>query len=165
MINRILYAADLGLYGPYLMDQVASLAQSTGAKVDVLHVVEPMGVFAESIINTFMPEEEKKYLRAKGLSEVLETIRLQVIDTLNSDYAESIQKVTLDQVIVEIGHPAKVIVEQARLRGSDLIAIGACGQNASSDLHMGSVATQVLQQSYVPAFVIPMTPLNELKRR
>ena len=63
MVKRILYATDLGLYGPYIMKQVAILAQSTGASVDILHVIEPMGVFAESIINTYMPEKEQVYLQ------------------------------------------------------------------------------------------------------
>ena len=146
------------------MDQVALLGQSTGAKVDVLHVIEPMGVFAESIINTYMPEKERQYLRSKGLTEVIENIRLQVIDTLKSEYAESIKRLELDQVLVEVGKPAQVIIEQARLRGSDVIAMGTCGQNTNKEGFMGSVVTQVLQSAYTPVFTIPMVSIEELKR-
>ncbi len=66
MIKHILFATDLGLYGPYLMKQLASVVQSTGATVDILHAIEPMGLFAESIIDTYMPDKEREYLRNKG---------------------------------------------------------------------------------------------------
>jgi nucleotide-binding universal stress UspA family protein len=164
MVKRILYATDLGLYGPYIMKQVAMLAQSTGAKVDVLHVIEPMGVFAESIINTYMPEQELKYLRNKGMSKVVESIRAQVIDTLNSDYADYLALINLSEVIVEVGSPADIVLEQAKIRGSDLIILGSHGQHAYRGGLMGSVVTKVLQLSAIPVYMIPMVSLDALGR-
>ena len=162
MIKRILYATDLGLYGPYVMKQVAILAQSTGASVDILHVVEPMGVFAESIINTYMPEKEREYLRKKGMSQVIERIRLQVVDTLQSDYVDYLEVINLNEVIVELGSPVEVILEQSKLRGSDIIVMGSHGQHSYRGGLMGSVITNVLQLSSTPVYMIPMVSVSNL---
>jgi nucleotide-binding universal stress UspA family protein len=162
MIKRILYATDLGLYGPYFMKQVAILAQTTGAKVDVLHVIEPMGVFAESIIYTYMSEKERKHLRNKGLPQVVDKIRVQVLDTLNSDYADYLDLINLSEVIVELGSPAEKIIEQAKMRSSDIVVLGSHGQHAYRGGLMGSVVTKVLQLSSVPIYMIPMVSLNDL---
>jgi nucleotide-binding universal stress UspA family protein len=164
MIKRILYATDLGLYGPYIMKQVAMLAQSTGAKVDVLHVIEPMGVFAETIINTYMPEKERKLLRSKGLSQVVDRIRVQVLDTLNSEYSDYLDLINLSEVIVEVGSPAEIIIEQSRIRSSDIVVVGSHGQHAYRGGLMGSVVTKVLQLSSIPIYMIPMVSLNDLGR-
>ncbi len=164
MVKRILYATDLGLYGPYIMKQVAMLAQSTGAIVDVLHVIEPMGVFAESIINTYLPEEEQSHLRNKGMPQVVERIRLQVIDTMNSDYADYIDVINIGEILVEVGVPSDVIIAQAGIRDSDMVVLGSHGQHAYRGGLMGSVVTKVLQLSSVPVYMIPMVNLNELGR-
>jgi len=163
MVKRILFATDLGLYGPYLMKRVAELASSTGAVVDVLHVVEPMGVFAESIINTYVPEKERQYLREQGMEEVLERIRLQVLDAIKADYDSS--GFTIDDVVVEQGSAASTIIAQAQLRQADLIALGSHGQQAYRGGLIGSVVAKVLQMSPIPVYMVPMVSLSDLGRK
>ncbi len=165
MIKHILYATDLGLYGPYLMKQVAMLAQSTGARVDILHVIEPMGLFAESIIDTYMPEKERQYLRERGVSEVIERIRLQVIDTLKSEYADALAMINLSEVLVEVGQVAKVIIEQSQLRNCDLIVLGGHSQQSYGGGMTGSVVSKVLQTASIPIYIIPMVSLEDLARK
>ncbi len=164
MIKHILFATDLGLYGPYLMKQLASIVQSTGASVDIVHAIEPMGLFAESIIDTYMPEKEREYLRNKGIGEVIERIRLQVIDTLNSEYTDYLGQINLLEVRVNVGVPAEVIIEQAKLSKADLIVIGSHGQQAYCGGVLGSVASKVLQGTPVPVHMIPMVTLEDLTR-
>lgn len=91
MNKRILFATDLGLYSPYLMKQLSKVAISMQATVDIIHVIEPMGVFAESIINTYVPNKDRRYLREHGLEEVLSNIKEQVIQTLNNDYTDTLK--------------------------------------------------------------------------
>ena len=162
MVKRILYATDLGLYGPYLMKRVAELASSTGAVVDVLHVVEPMGVFAESIVNSYLEEKDRQYLREQGMDEVLERIRLQVVDAIHADYDSS--KITIDEVVVEQGDAAATIMAQAQLRQADIIAIGSHGQQAYRGGLIGSVVAKVLQMSPIPVYMVPMVSLSDLGR-
>jgi len=164
MINHILYATDLGLYGPYLMEQLAVLVQSTGARVDIIHVIEPMGLFAESVIDSYMPEKEKEYLRSNGLSEIIEKIRLQVIDTLKSEYSASLKLINLDKVVIEVGEPSRVILQQSLARGCDLIVIAGHGQQDCGVGVLGVVAERVLKDSSIPVYVLPRISLDDLDR-
>lgn len=164
MISRILYATDLGLYGPYIMNQVALLAHSTGAKVDIVHVVEPLGVFAESILGAYLSKEEVGRLHGGGLDNVLDSIKAQVTDTLNSEYQQELSRINLDDILVEVGKPADVILEQAKVRNADLIVVGSHGQHAYKAGLIGSVVTKVLQLASVPVYMIPMVKLEDLGR-
>ena len=164
MISRILYATDLGLYGPYVMNQVALLAQGTGAKVDIIHVVEPLGIFAESILNTYLPKEQIGQLKGEELNKVLDSIKNQVMDTLYAEYKNELENINLSEVLVEVGKPADVILEHAQKRNADLIIVGSHGQHAYKAGLIGSVVTKILQLSSIPVYMIPMVKLEDLGR-
>ncbi len=53
-LRSILYATDLGLYAPYVLQHALSLAKAFGAELHVVHAVEPMGLFAESVLQTYL---------------------------------------------------------------------------------------------------------------
>ena len=54
MIRSMLYATDLGLYAPYVMQHALALARTFEAELYVVHAVEPMGLFAESVLQSFL---------------------------------------------------------------------------------------------------------------
>ncbi|NVK38942.1 MAG: universal stress protein [Gammaproteobacteria bacterium] len=164
MIKRILYATDLGLYSPYLMKQLAQIAMSVQARVDILHVVEPMGVFAESIINTYLSREDARQLRQAGLQDVLLSLKKQIKETLSRDYIDILSELDIDEIVVEMGQPAEVIIQQALLRESNILVLGSHGQHAFQGGPMGSVITKVLQVSPIPVMMIPMINLGDLDR-
>ncbi len=53
------------------------------------------------------------------------------------------------------GHPATVILEQARRMGAAYIAIGSHGHTAFFDLLLGSTASAVLRRARCPVLVVP----------
>lgn len=158
MIKRILFATDLGLYNPYLMSQLSAIAHSTGAKVDLVHAIEPMGVFAESILSIYMTPDDQKHLRNSGMPQVLEHIRQQVLDSLQVEMDHVPHEFLIDDVIVEIGPPSDIIIKYARARSSDLIVIGGHG---GGDSVIGSVAGKVLKNAPVPVYFLPTVCLKE----
>jgi nucleotide-binding universal stress UspA family protein len=164
MINRILFATDLGLYSPYLMRQLSQVATSMQATVDIIHVIDPMGVFAESIINSYVPDKDRRYLRQHGLADVLDRIKRQVTQTLKTDYIDMLDGVELGDVIVEQGHPAEVIIKQVFKQHSNLLLLGSHGQSAFQGGPMGSVVSKVMQLSPIPVLMVPMINLGDLDR-
>lgn len=80
MLRSILYATDLGLYAPYVLQHALSLAKAFGAELHVVHAVEPMGLFAESVLQTYLDEKTLQELRSKGLSRVMASIELRVLE-------------------------------------------------------------------------------------
>jgi len=164
MIKRILYATDLGLYSPYIMKSLARLALSTGACVHVLHVIEPMGVFAESILRSYISEKDRRHLHQYGLDEVLNTIRSQVTETLENDFTDLLKGVKIDSVYVEIGKPAQVILEHSSKVKADMIVMGSRGQYSPDSSSLGSISNKVLQGAVIPVMVIPMMGIDGLDR-
>ena len=160
MINNILYATDLGLYAPYLMEHVMSLATKHDAKVHAVHAIEPMGVFAESILSTYMPSHEVQSLRRRGYTEVMDKIREQVESAFEDEFSECRYDLNLiDGIEVVNGKPAQVILETAQRCNADLIVMG-CSSQSSESSSLGSVAAAVLSQSTVPVFLIPLAKLQ-----
>ncbi len=74
VISRILYPSDLGLYGRHVLNHVMCLAGRHEARVRVVHAVEPMGVFADTVLDTYIPEELIHELRVDGQHEVMAAI-------------------------------------------------------------------------------------------
>ena len=54
MIRSMLYATDLGLYAPFVMQHALALARTFNADLYVVHAVEPMGLFAESVLQSYL---------------------------------------------------------------------------------------------------------------
>jgi nucleotide-binding universal stress UspA family protein len=52
------------------------------------------------------------------------------------------------------GHPADVIVEEAKENGADLIAVGTRGLNAAKRLVLGSVSTNVVHHAPCDVLVV-----------
>ncbi|MBV1922006.1 MAG: universal stress protein [Pseudomonadales bacterium] len=156
MVNTILYATDLGLYGPYMLEHVGDLARSHNAKVYVLHVIEPLGVFADAVLETFVPESSKENLRDHGLNEVMTAIRAKVRAVFDQDLTDY-DGVTdwLKDVHVIGGIPAEVILTDAEAIRADLIVMGSHGGVSDATTPIGSVAAKVLQLSPIPVYLIP----------
>ncbi len=160
MINNILYATDLGLYAPYLLQHVILLASRHGAKVHAVHAIEPLGVFAESILATYMPPEQVKSLRNKGYKDVMSTIREQVSSSFQDELTECSCDVGLiDDVQVLRGKPADIILESAAHCKADLIVLGSNSQPTEAP-SLGSVTMHVLTRSAVPVYMVPMAKLK-----
>jgi nucleotide-binding universal stress UspA family protein len=160
MISRILFATDLGLYSPYLMRQLVRLTSKMEARVDIVHVIEPMGVFAESIINAYVPEKDRRYLRQHGLNDVKNKIE----SALRNDYQEILSQIELGEVIIEIGFPSEMIIQKACALESDMILLGSHGRSAFQGGAMGAVVSKVLGNSPIPVLIVPMINLGDVDR-
>ena len=126
MIRSILYATDLGLYSPYVLQHALSLARAFNAGLYVVHAVEPMGLFAESVLQTYLDEERLQELRSKGLSTVVH------------------------------GDPPVAILEEAQKLGVDLLVVGSHSHGTELDIPLGRTAGRLVQLSEVPVYLVPM---------
>ncbi|OUS23826.1 hypothetical protein A9Q99_26515 [Gammaproteobacteria bacterium 45_16_T64] len=156
MVNTILYATDLGLYGPYMLEHVGDLAKSHNAQVYMLHVIEPLGVFADAVLETYITDDSKAGLRENGLNEVLVAIRAKVRAVFEQDLKDyDAETRWLKDVHVIGGSPAEVILTDAEAVKADLIVIGSHGGAKEMSTPLGSVASKVLQLSPIPVYMIP----------
>ncbi|MCG4453232.1 MULTISPECIES: universal stress protein [unclassified Pseudomonas] len=157
MIRSILYATDLGLYAPYVLQHALALTRAFNASLHVVHAVEPMGLFAESVLQTYLDEERLKELRSKGLSTVMASIEQRVLEGFRDELGESQHELeVIRSVQVVQGDPPLVILEEAQKRGVDMLVVGSHSHGACSDIPLGRTAARLVQLSEVPVYLVPM---------
>jgi hypothetical protein len=66
MIRSMLYATDLGVYAPFVMQHALALARTFKCELYVIHAVEPMGQFAESLLQSYLDEQTRMRCTARG---------------------------------------------------------------------------------------------------
>ncbi|MDD0843628.1 universal stress protein [Pseudomonas sp. Gutcm_11s] len=157
MLRSILYATDLGLYAPYVLQHALSLAKAFNAELHVVHAVEPMGLFAESVLNTYLDEKTLQELRSKGLTTVMASIEQRVLEGFRDEMGEQQQDMQIVRSVrVVQGDPAQVILEEARKLGVDLLVVGSHSHGAAHDIPLGRTAARLLQLSDTPVYLVPM---------
>jgi len=157
MIRSMLYATDLGLYAPYVLQHALALARTFNAELYVIHAVEPMGLFAESVLQSYLDEDALKELHSQGLNTVMETIEQRVLDGFRDELGEGHQDLALIRTVrVMQGDPSNVILEQAQKLAVDLLIVGSHSHGAEGDTPLGRTVARVLQLSEVPVYMVPM---------
>ncbi|VFB21657.1 universal stress-like protein [Pseudomonas fragi] len=134
MIRSILYATDLGIYAPVVMQHALGMARSFSADLFVLHVVEPMGLFAESVLQSYLDEQALSELHQQGMSTMLSNIELRVLESLREELAGWEQELALIRSVKVIqGEPSHVILEQSQKLSVDLLILGSHAQPSGAN--------------------------------
>lgn len=157
MIKRIAFATDLGVLGPYVLCHALELSKQFDAKVDIIHVIEPMGVFAESILDIFLPQEDLDHLRKEGVHDVMGTIKERISDTMASEFTGDDDESFLGEINVVRGQASESILQYADDHSIDMIVMGTHGEHGETVGGLGSVASKVLQRSSVPVLMVPLS--------
>ncbi|MDH1262866.1 MULTISPECIES: universal stress protein [unclassified Pseudomonas] len=157
MIRSILYATDLGLYAPYVLQHAMSLTRAFNASLYVVHAVEPMGLFAESVLQTYLDEERLKDLRSQGLNTVMSSIEQRVLEGFRDELGEAQYDLEVIRAVrVVQGDPPLVILEEAQKLGVDLLVVGSHSHGTELDIPLGRTAARLVQLSEVPVYLVPM---------
>ncbi|MGH8390405.1 MAG: universal stress protein [Pseudomonas sp.] len=160
MIRSMLYATDLGLYAPVVMQHALALARTFNADLYVVHAVEPMGLFAESVLQSYLDEQALNEFHSQGLNTVIASIEQRVLDSFRDELEggdegeldlERIQAVRVLQ-----GDPSQVILDQAQKLSVDLLILGSHSHGAGAETPLGRTAARVLQLSKVPVYLVPL---------
>lgn len=157
MLRSILYATDLGLYSPYTLQHALSLARAFDAQLHVVHAVEPLSLFAESVLQTYVDEARLRELREQGLQVVLDSIRQRVLESFREEMQEAgqdMQRIASLQVVQ--GDPPQVILDEAARLGVELLVVGSHSHGTAWDAPVGRTALRLLQLSEVPVYLVPM---------
>lgn len=157
MIRSMLYATDLGLYAPFVMQHALELARTFNADLHVVHAVEPMGLFAESVLQSYLDEQSLNEFHRQGLSTVMANIEQRVLDSFREELGEGMQDLTLIQSVrVLQGDPSQVILDQAVKLSVDLLIVGSHSHGGGAQTPLGRTAARVLQLAKVPVYLVPL---------
>jgi len=157
MIRSMLYATDLGAYAPFVMQHALALARTFQADLYVIHAVEPMGQFAESLLQSYLDERTLDQLHRQGVSVVLANIEQRVLESFREELGDQADLALIRAVRVRQGDPAQVILDQVQRLQVDLLVFGSRSQGVDKELPIGRTAVRLLQLSPVPVYMVPLT--------
>jgi nucleotide-binding universal stress UspA family protein len=154
-LKNILFATDLGPHGPEIFKHAAGLAQQFGAKIYLIHVAEPLSEYAQSLVDTYVPDHVLESLRKEGYEKALSEMHRRLEAFCKDKLLAGTEQLIADMRVAE-GFPAQVILEEAKRIGADIIVLGSHGQSALSEMLLGSVAHRVIMKSTLPVLLVPI---------
>ncbi len=112
-IGALLCATDLGPRSSDALRHAAGLAHRLGARLHILHVIEPLSDFARFWINATVPDEARQAHDAEVHASARRALRQRLDAYCQEALANHAERLITDIQIIE-GPPARVILEQAR---------------------------------------------------
>lgn len=147
-MDTLLVPLDTSVTSEKVVAHAGALARRLGAKILLLHVVEPVATYVPvgasmDVVTTLPPPDEGEQTRGDlaRLEEMAAPLRASGIDTSC--------RATLGLAVDEI-------LEQAKTHKADYIVLGSHGHGALYHLFSGSVVTGILKHSPCPVIVIPV---------
>lgn len=141
-IRKILYATDFSRHATHGFQYAITLSKHFQARMTILHAIslpptipaDPTGGVA--LTDYFEELEEESKAR---LQEMLDQTRNHGVEA---------------ETLLVDGAPHKVILQEAKRLGVDLIVVGTHGRKGVEHLLLGSTAEKIVRQSPVPVLVV-----------
>jgi nucleotide-binding universal stress UspA family protein len=155
-IRTILYATDLGEHMRPVFRHAIHLAQTHGASIIMLHVMEPLSGTGQAVVDAYLSDKKREQLQHDGMRKVLEAMRTRIGKFYEEELGEELEESTLvSDVVVHTGRPGDEIPRQAEDKGADLVVMGTCSHGLLGRGLVGSTAVRVVQTCRVPVLVVP----------
>jgi nucleotide-binding universal stress UspA family protein len=163
-IKRILYATDLSESARHALAYAVSLANTYGAELTILHVLNDDPRMNAAILG-FIDEDKWEEIHKRNLREARtaligkkrETVEMrEVMEYFTDEMRENIgeHRASMDETVIVRGNPVDKIVSVAEERNCDLIVMGSYGHGGIAGVIMGSTARKVLSRSKKPVLVV-----------
>ncbi len=140
-IRTILCPVDFSESSEHAIEQAIYLAAWLGASVTALHVCESLFTPIPGLPS---PEDRLSPGEVERARE-----RLSVC------FAAAAARGVPVEVLVDVGRPARAILDRAAVRPAGLIAMGTHGAGGFERLVLGSVAEKVLRKAPCPVLTVP----------
>ncbi len=155
-MKTLLYATDFSDNSVPAFRYALMLKDQLKAKLYVLHVFDMKATFISTVSLTYAKREE---VMLREQAEQLDAFCREHAD--NKDVTED-----LVPLVHENSIPSAGILEKVESLNADLIIIGTKGSSVLQDFFMGSTASALIGNSYVPVLAVPVSagvkPLREV---
>jgi nucleotide-binding universal stress UspA family protein len=139
MIKNILVPVDGSTHANAAVDWASDLANKYQARLTILHVMAERG-------SGLVPKELRELERLEKITvterDILQSVANQ-IGYAAEQRARAHGAATVE-TLIDIGDPAKIVVEHAKRTSTDLIVMGRRGLGGMPGLLLGSVSSKVL---------------------
>ena len=152
-IKKILYATDLGPGTSHVFRYALSLAQRYQAQVAILHIVEPLSPFAQSLVELHVSHRDSEDQHATIRSKLLDDIKGRLHAFCEQEACVAEENLVADIQVIE-GQPAATIIKQATACQADMIVMGTHQHSAIGEALLGTTAHKVLHSCSLPTLLV-----------
>lgn len=143
MPHHILIPTDGSDLSATAVERALSLAQALSARVTILTVVEPFRIVTTEVEQLERTRAEYERFASEQASRLLSEVESK---------AKALG-VPCEAVQLKGDHPYKAIIDTAKAKGCDLIAMASHGRGGVSAVLLGSETLKVLTHSKIPVLV------------
>jgi nucleotide-binding universal stress UspA family protein len=154
-IKKLLYPTDMSETSNHAFSYAVSLANRYDASITIFHALKNPMPTSENLVTNVIGNSKWQELLSRNKTEVVEKIRLRLEKFCEETKAElPACPFLMEEVIVQIGNPVDVILQEADQKNYDMIIMGAHGHGAIAGAVMGSVSRRVVRRSTTPVLVV-----------
>ena len=128
-----------------------------------MHVQEPLGTFAESLVELHVSHEQAEAIHADSRKEARKVLQ-QMLDKFFA--ADECCNNELEDLVAGIsvidGQPADKILAEVATLNADLIVMGSHHHNVLGETLLGSTTNKVLHRSEIPVLVVRIPDSDSL---
>ncbi len=144
-MKTLLYATDYSENSLPAFHYAQMLSESLKARLYVLHVFDMKATFISTVSLTYAKREE---IVLREQAEKLEKF-------CKKHSGENVMADSLLPVVHENSIPSAGILEKVESLNAEMIIIGTKGSSLLQDLFMGSTASNLISDSYIPVLAVP----------
>ena len=152
-IKSILYATDLSEGSSHVLRYALSQARHYQAKVNILHVVEPLSNFGQSLVELHISHQASENLHSEIRQQLLDKLKERLHAFCEAEACVAEENLVANIQVVE-GQPAQTIVKQATETDADMIVMGTHKHTAFGEALLGTTANKVLHSTELPTLLI-----------
>jgi nucleotide-binding universal stress UspA family protein len=139
-LNRIGVGIDFRDKTDHVLASAARLARSSGAELDLIHVLRPPPVYDRVLVRVRdLPDTEKALANARHSLELLA--------------ASPVARGVVSATHVWLGIPEVEILERAAELGDDLLLVGPSTRRRAGWFGVGRTASRLVQRAHMPILV------------
>lgn len=166
-IKKILFTTDLSEDAKLVFEQTIVLANTMGAAIVILHVMEgttrPVDSLLINLIGMEKLDEIKERNRAQAHDALIAKSRDGAIvqealghmcDATTQGLAQC--RFSIEETVIDEGHVAEAVVKTAKEKGCGLIVLGQYKRSILEKGLVTSVVRGVLKRTTVPVMLIPI---------
>ncbi|MGK2945026.1 MAG: universal stress protein [Desulfuromonadales bacterium] len=154
-INKILYATGMGAGAPYVFRYALALARQHDAQIIAVSALEPLSTFARSLVELHISHEQSAEIHCKAQIQAKEQLRERIARLCEKECGTDPQcKQRVNEIRIDEGQPAQVILTAAREYAVDMIIMGAHRHTVIGDAVLGSTTHKVLHSAAQPVLVV-----------
>lgn len=155
-ISTILYATDLGEHTRPVFRQAIAQALVHNASIVMIHVVEPLGETARTVIAAYMPESSLEKMQEDGMKNILASMKERIKKFYDDECrGKEPGSIPVKEMVVVAGRPSEQILTAAETYKADMIVMGQSSKKVLGSKVMGSSARRVARLAKVPILIIP----------